>query len=179
MSFRPTAEEVHKATGKPLENIKLYLPGIYFAMDEAQIISIPAVIATLATVAVEGPFKPIDEYGGPKYFAKYDGRTDLGNVQPGDGARFHGRGFVQLTGRLNYTKYGKALGVDLVADPEKANDPVIAARVLCKYMRDHGCDVWAARGHWEKVRKLVNGGTNGLPHFLECVWNLLDVAYRR
>ena len=49
--------------------------------------------------------QPIDEYGTNERFERlYGNRPDLGNTRPGDGARFHGRGFVQLTGRLNYTR---------------------------------------------------------------------------
>ncbi len=50
--------------------------------------------------------------------AAYEGRKDLGNTQPGDGARYKGRGLVQLTGRANYLEYGQALGLDLVEHPE-------------------------------------------------------------
>lgn len=67
-------------------------------------------------------FQGIEEYGPDSYFKKYDGRKDLGNTQPGDGLRFKGRGFVQITGRLNYAKFSKILGVDMVTNPALALD---------------------------------------------------------
>jgi putative chitinase len=73
----------------------------------------------LATVyhETDKKFQGINEYGPDSYFKKYDGRKDLGNTEPGDGLRFKGRGFVQITGRTNYTKFSKILGVDLVKNP--------------------------------------------------------------
>jgi hypothetical protein len=73
----------------------------------------------LATVyhETDKKFQGINEYGPDSYFKKYDGRKDLGNTQPGDGLRFKGRGFVQITGRTNYAKFSKILGVDLVKNP--------------------------------------------------------------
>ena len=61
----------------------------------------------------------------------YEGRSDLGNTQPGDGRRYKGRGYIQLTGRANYRQYGKLVGADLENNPELAADPGIAAKITC------------------------------------------------
>lgn len=103
--------------------------------------SIPALLLnqasyTLATVWHETgrTMTPITEYGGRKYFDKYDtGRLAkaLGNTpqKDGDGFLFRGRGDVQITGRANYDKLGERLGIDLVGNPDLALDPQIALRV--------------------------------------------------
>lgn len=82
--------------------------------------------------------QPIKEYGGPKYFFRmYDPEgarpalaRRLGNTKPGDGARYCGRGYVQLTGRGNYRKAGAELNVPLEDNPDLAMDPKVAARVM-------------------------------------------------
>ena len=69
----------------------------------------------LATAEHESDsFNTLEEYSKGD---QYDGRADLGNTQPGDGVRFKGRGYVQLTGRLNYTKYTEKTGLELVKLP--------------------------------------------------------------
>ncbi|HEY9829676.1 MAG TPA: CHAP domain-containing protein, partial [Stenomitos sp.] len=68
--------------------------------------------------------------------AAYEGRADLGNTQPGDGVRFKGRGYVQITGRSNYTKWSQRLSIDLVGQPTKAAEAAIAAKILVQGMRD-------------------------------------------
>jgi hypothetical protein len=80
----------------------------------------------LATVFHETgrTMQPIPEWGSQSYFRKYDDRKDLGNVEPGDGFKFRGRGYVQLTGRANYTKYG------LAENPGAALEPDVALRIL-------------------------------------------------
>lgn len=60
----------------------------------------------------------------------YEGRRDLGNTQPGDGVRFKGRGYVQITGRRNYTLYSQLTGQDLVGNPARAADPDVALFTL-------------------------------------------------
>ena len=58
----------------------------------------------------------------------YGGR--MGNTKPGDGYKYRGRGYIQLTGKEAYEKLGKFIGVDLVGDPDKVNDPSIAAKIV-------------------------------------------------
>jgi len=83
--------------------------------------------------------QPIHELGKRSYFNKYEHGTRigkrLGNTIKGDGYRFRGRGFVQLTGRRNYRVAGRMIGVDLVANPEAALDTNNAARILLEGMK--------------------------------------------
>jgi predicted chitinase len=93
---------------------------------------------------------------------QYEGRADLGNTQPGDGARYKGRGFIQITGRANYTAAGKALGIDLVNHPELAERPDIATKVSIWYWNTRVKPRVANFGNTKAVTKKVNGGVNGL-----------------
>jgi len=76
---------------------------------------------------------PITEYGPKSYFSKYDPGTkigkDLGNIKPGDGYLFRGRGFVQITGRRNYTFVGSKIGFPLDKEPELALDWAVARKI--------------------------------------------------
>lgn len=104
--------------------------------------------------------------GGPEVIANeiYGGawgKKNLGNTEPGDGWTFHGRGYVQLTGRAGYEKMGKELGLDLVNHPELAEDKDVAARIAIQYWKDRV----QANGHQTDVDaacKDINGGHNGL-----------------
>ena len=117
----------------------------------------------LAQVCEEtGKFRWFTELGSVGYFAKYDGRVDLGNDHPGDGFRYRGRGDVMLTGRANYARYGKEVGVDLVNDPDLASHPDIATAIACAYWADHGCNAPADDDSVIGVTRLINGGLNGL-----------------
>ncbi len=114
--------------------------------------------------------RPIKEYGGAAYFNKrYGPQTrvgkTLGNTNAGDGARFCGRGFVQLTGRSNYFKAGKFVGVDLIANPEKACNPDIAYRIATEGMLEgwftgKKLSQYFTDGklpQWEQARRIING----------------------
>lgn len=92
----------------------------------------------------------------------YEGRADLGNVRPGDGPRFKGRGFIQITGRANYRAVSKALGVDFLADPKRLATPAYAAKASCWWWKNAGCNTIADRGDFVALTRRINGGLNGL-----------------
>lgn len=93
---------------------------------------------------------------------QYEGRADLGNTQPGDGVKYKGRGFIQITGRANYTAAGKALGIDLVNHPELAERPDIATKVSIWYWNTRVKPRVGNFANTKAVTKKVNGGVNGL-----------------
>lgn len=129
-------------------------------------------IGALATVRVEvgKNFKPVMEIASG---TAYEGRADLGNTQPGDGVRYKGRGYIQLTGRSNYANYGAQFGVDLINNPNLALSVDLSAKVLAKYFKDRNIYSFCNAKDWAKVRQLVNGGTNGLTDFLRVVGDYL------
>jgi putative chitinase len=92
----------------------------------------------------------------------YEGRGDLGNTQRGDGVRFRGRGLLQVTGRTNYSACGKALGLDLLAQPELLEQTVNACRSAGWFWQTKGLNALADAGDQERVTRRINGGTNGL-----------------
>lgn len=94
--------------------------------------------------------------------AAYEGRRDLGNVVPGDGKRYRGRGLIQLTGRANYSTYGAALGIGLEGNPPLAAVFPYAAMTAAEYWTKRKINVAADANDVVRVTKLINGGTNGL-----------------
>jgi putative chitinase len=109
--------------------------------------------------------QPIHEFGSDERFERlYEGRRSLGNDQPGDGARFHGRGLVQLTGRRNYTDWAGRIDEDLVGNPDLALDLAVATRILidgsvlgtftgvrlANYFNESTSD-------WKNARRVING----------------------
>lgn len=112
---------------------------------------------------------PIDEIGSDERFNRiYGPQTTvgkrLGNTQAGDGALFHGRGYVQLTGRANYTKMATLIGQPLVTNPALVKDPAIAYEIairgmigglftgkkLSQFINDNKTD-------FENARRIING----------------------
>ena len=107
------------------------------------------------------------ESGGFRYSeelasgAAYEWRRDLGNIYAGDGRRYKGRGFIQLTGRANYREAGRALGLDLINNPALAATDLNAARVAAWYWDSRELNSPADQGNFLEVTRRINGGTNG------------------
>lgn len=136
-----------------------YLPFLNDAMLEAEINRPLRQAAFLAQVAHEsGELKYFQELASGK---AYEGRKDLGNTQPGDGVRFKGRSPIQITGRANYRDCGKALGINLEEDPDRADDLDCAFRVACWFWTSRKLNVIADQGNFDLITKKVNGGYNG------------------
>jgi hypothetical protein len=118
--------------------------------------------------------QPIREWGGKKYFTEmYDpppaGKRPavaarLGNTQPGDGPLFCGRGYVQLTGRANYTNWKTKLGVNLVGNPDLAMDAKVAVKILFEGMEAGSFTGKKFANYfsktvedWRNARRIING----------------------
>lgn len=119
------------------------------------------------------------ELGGVEYFTGlYEGRTDLGNTEPGDGARYRGRGDIQDTGRWHYrdltarlrARYGAEMP-DFEAEPEKLALPQYAALSACDFWYENGLTAIANQPNFWAVTHVVNGGYNG--------WDNRNLLYTR
>lgn len=149
-----------QSAGVPAAIAKAETPRAEQAMLERQIITPARARMFLAQV--------LHESGGLRFFeeiasgAAYEGRKDLGNVRPGDGRRYKGRGPIQLTGRANYRSFGRALSLPLEDQPQLAARHDIGWRIAALYWQLRGLNELADQGHFVTITKRINGGTNGL-----------------
>jgi predicted chitinase len=147
-------QEIATALHLPLHNVQQNWPVLKAALQEAGITDRNNALAILAISARESGMLPIREFASGE---AYEGRKDLGNTQPGDGPRYKGRGFIQLTGRANYAAYGKKLGIDLVGNPDLALRPDIAAKIVVAYWKDRGIVANAQARDWRTTNLKVAG----------------------
>jgi putative chitinase len=104
----------------------------------------------------------------------YGGRMGNGNEASGEGYKFRGRGYIQLTGKENYTAFGKAIGEDILSNPDKVAS-TYALLSAAWFFNKNGLHKMADGGATDAVvtsiTKRVNGGTIGLAdrikHFKE------------
>jgi predicted chitinase len=113
-------------------------------------------------------FQSMVEYGGSLDFRKYDPKyapkkaKALGNKKVGDGAKFKGRGYIQLTGRYNYKRAGEALGLPLEANPELVEKPEVAAQVAVWFWKTRVQPKVDDFGNTPQATKPINSGLKGL-----------------
>ena len=157
--------------GAPIDNIKANLGPALDGLRHFGLTDKTMVLMALATIAAESAgFKPLDEFlsrfntsPGGHPFNLYDNRRDLGNRGAPDGARYKGRGFIQLTGRSNY----QVIGVDLDNHPDKAKEPATAGLILACFLKAKELKIKSAivERDFARARRQVNGGTHGLKNF--------------
>jgi putative chitinase len=151
------------------EKIKSYTAAFNVVFPIFEVNTPARIAAFLGQVAVESGELKYDKELGSKYNKKnpkdpkepigtlYEGRKLLGNTVAGDGPRFIGRGVLQLTGRANYTDMSKKIGIDLVANPEKAAEADVSVRIACQFFKDRKlfdrADSWDLR----EITRRVNG----------------------
>jgi hypothetical protein len=164
-----------------IAKIRANLPFVLAGLRARQLGDRAMVLMSISTIRAETEgFVPIDEgkskfntqpFPGGSPFNLYDAGTpkghDLGNTVPGDGPKFKGRGYIQLTGRDNYTRVGLQVGANLVGNPQLANDPTIAGLILAQFLKNKETAIRNALAHNELLtaRKLVNGGSHGFDRF--------------
>jgi putative chitinase len=90
----------------------------------------------------------------------YSGR--MGNTEDGDGAKYIGRGLIQLTGKDNYKAVTEALGIDLVANPQLLEEPRYAALSAGWFWNKKGLNALADANDIETMTKRINGGSIGI-----------------
>lgn len=96
--------------------------------------------------------------GNPKKAAEFR------HVAPGEGFRYRGRGLIQLTGKANYERFGKHpdIQLDLVAQPELAEDPTVAVRLAVAFWKAAGLSALADLDDVTRITRRINGGMEGL-----------------
>jgi len=103
----------------------------------------------------------------------YSGR--MGNTEDGDGAKYIGRGLIQLTGKDNYRAFGEAIGEDLVSTPQLVEEPRYAALSAGWFWNKRGLNALADVMDVETMSKRINGGTIGMADRIAKINKVLDV----
>lgn len=141
-----------------------YIDAINSACEKYNITSPLRIAAFIAQIGHESCqlFYVREIWGPTKAQLGYEGRADLGNTCRGDGKWFMGRGFIQITGRANYTQLAADLGIDCVNHPELLEQPQYAAMSAGWFWDQKGLNALADQKQFITITKRINGGTNGL-----------------
>lgn len=134
-------------------------------LGEAGVTDTPLRLAHFMAQAAHesGGFVYMTEIWGPTDQQRiYEGAKRLGNIVPGDGSLYRGRGIFQLTGRANYRIFGKRIGLELEQHPEMAALPAVAVRIAAAYWQDRGLNALADLDDVQTITRRINGGLNGI-----------------
>lgn len=167
-----TPQILSVCTGARIDRATKALDGLVFAMSEYGIDTPARKAAFLANVGHEsGGLHYLTEIWGPTETQKrYEGRADLGNTQIGDGFKFRGRAWFQLTGRNNYRRmrnrlherYGDDVP-DFETNPDAMADPKWAALSAADYWDDHQLNTYADAMNFQAVCGIINTGRPTTP----------------
>lgn len=137
------------------------------ALKEQGILDPNTLAYAMATMKHEtaGSFQPVNEgyYNDEQYGYEpgFTGRSEARKRGYDGGEDYYGRGYIQLTGLGNYKTYGDALGIDLVNNPDLANDPETAAKIMALYMKQRGTASLATAGNFVDARGTINQDDKG------------------
>ena len=156
----PTKQQISQCCPK-LSASKLdeYYPFICQALEMFDINTPARLAAFFAQVGHESAdFKYMEEIASG---VAYENRKDLGNVKPGDGKRYKGRGAIQLTGRANYKAAGEYFDEDFEGEPELVAQKEHAFNVGGWYWSNKGLNQLADSSNYDTITRRINGGFNG------------------
>lgn len=182
-----TIDEIAEVTRCPVNHVASYWPRVLAELQGVRQASTNSLAVALGTLAIETAHRmePIEEYyndppGKFAYFesmygaGQHPAAEQMGNTQFGDGAKYYGRGFIQITWKNNYAYYGGRFGVDLVSYPQRALEPVLASQIFAAYWEDRDLQSSADEEDWETCRRKVQGGTAGLAELVRIATELLE-----
>ena len=184
------AQQLADAVKIDLAHAEALLPGIEAAIKTADLDTPARLSAFLAQTGHEsGGFKFLEENlnykpetlcrvwpshfneenchefsGNPEAIANtaYAGRMGNGDAETGDGWRYRGRGFLQLTGKANYEHVSSDLGFDFVSEPDAVATPEGAALTAAWFWKKHNLNHYVDNNDFTQMTKIINGGTIGL-----------------
>lgn len=97
----------------------------------------------------------------PEQIANIAYGNRMGNIAPGDGWKYRGRGLIQITGKNNYRACGEALGLDLIAQPELLEKPQHACMSAAWFWATNGLNTLADADKFDAITQRINGGKTG------------------
>ena len=125
-------DQLSSAIGSDQEKYNRHIPILVSQLYKGGYHKRNVIAAVLANIIFEtANLRVFEEKGGELY----EGRTSLGNTQPGDGPLYKGRGYIMIVGRSNYRRLGSMIDIDLERNPGRAAEPEVAAKVAVAYLK--------------------------------------------